>query len=238
MRFDQLILVTWKSALIFVILVGLSRVIGRKLLAQMSYFDFTVAITIGSISGSYVVQMIEGMWVLIAPVLLALLAIIFDLIHLKSLRFRKITEGEPVIVIQNGKILEDNMRKLKYHLDNLESQLRDKDVFDLNEVEFAILEPHGQLSVLKKSQNLPVTPKDMNITTQFKGLSTELIKDGKLLEQNLLQRNLTPDWLRTELKKQNVNNIKDVFYAAVNSSNTLYVSLKKSGLENIQKVED
>ena len=109
----------------------------------MSYFDFTVAITIGFISGSYVVQMIQGMWVLIAPILLALLTITFDFIHLKSLRLRKFTEGEPVVVIQNGQILEKGMKKLRYHIDNLESQLRDKGIFDFNEVEFAVLEPHG-----------------------------------------------------------------------------------------------
>lgn len=235
---DQVILVVWKSVLVFVILVGLARIIGRKLLAQMSYFDFTVAITIGSISGSYVVQMIKGMWVLIAPVLLAALAILFDYVHLKNLRFRKITEGEPVIIMHNGQILEDNMRKLRYHLDNLEAQLRDKGVFDFSEVEFAVLEPNGQLSVLKKSQNLPLTPYDMNITTEYKGISTELIKDGQLLEQNLVQRNLTIDWLKGELKKQNINNVNDVFYAAVNSKNGLYISLKKSKLKNVQKVED
>ncbi len=103
---DQLILVTWKSFLIFFILIILSRGIGRKLLAQMSYFDFTIAITIGSISGSYVVQMVEGMWVLIAPVLLALLAITSDYLHLKSLWLRKIAEGEPVVVIQMVKFLK------------------------------------------------------------------------------------------------------------------------------------
>jgi uncharacterized membrane protein YcaP (DUF421 family) len=130
------------------------------------------------------------------------------------------------------------MRKLRYHLDNLEAQLRDKGVFDFSEVEFAVLEPNGQLSVLKKSQNLPLTPYDMNITTEYKGISTELIKDGQLLEQNLVQRNLTIDWLKGELKKQNINNVNDVFYAAVNSKNGLYISLKKSKLKNVQKVED
>ena len=113
---DQLILVTWKSALIFVLLVALARLIGRKLLAQMTYFDFTVAITIGTIAGAYVVQAIKGIWVLLAPVILVLLAILIDFIHLKKLKFRKITGGEPVIVIQNGQILKDNMRKLRYHL--------------------------------------------------------------------------------------------------------------------------
>lgn len=235
---DQLILVTWKSALIFVILVGLARVIGRKLLAQMSYFDFTVAITIGTISGAYVVQMVKGMWVLISPVLLAALAILFDYVHLKNLRFRKITEGEPVIIMHNGQILEDNMRKIRYHLDNLEAQLRGKGVFDFSEVEFAVLEPNGQLSVLRKSQNLPLTPCDMNIATEYKGISTELIKDGHILDQNLIQRNLTKDWLKGELKKQNIEKIADVFYAAVNSKNGLYVSLKKSKVKNVQKVED
>jgi uncharacterized membrane protein YcaP (DUF421 family) len=234
---DQLILVIWKSALIFVILVGLSRLIGRKLLAQMSYFDFTVTITIGSISGSYVVQMIEGMWVLIAPVLLAVLAIGFDLLHMKSIRFRKITEGEPVIVIQNGNILNKNMEKLKYHIGNLEAQLRDKGVFDFHEVEYAILEPHGQLSVLKKAQHLSVTPQVMNITVPYKGMSTELIKDGFVLEQNLRQLNLPHKWLIDELSKQNIN-AGDVFYAAVNSNKELYISLKESGLKRPQKVED
>lgn len=235
---EQLILVSWKSALIFIILVVLSRSIGRKLLAQMSYFDFTVAITIGSISGSYVVQMVEGMWVLIAPLLLALLAIIFDFIHLKNLRIRKIAEGEPVVVIQNGQILEKSMKRLRYHIDNLESQLRDKGVFDFNEVEFAVLEPHGQLSVLKKSQYLPLTPSDLNMNTKYKGMSTEIIKDGLLLEENLTQNNLTQDWLIQELRKRSINNMSDIAYAALNTSGVLYVSLKQSKLKYIQKVED
>ncbi len=83
------------------------------------------------------------------------------------------------------------MKKLRYHLDNLESQLREKDVFDFSEVEFAVLEPHGRLSVLKKSQHLNLTPKDMNLSTPYKGMSTEIIKDGRILDQNLKQNHLT-----------------------------------------------
>jgi len=235
---DQLILVVWKSALIFVMLVILSRNIGRKLLTQMSYFEFTVAITIGSISGSYVVQMVQGMWVLIAPVLLALLAITLDFANMKSLRLRKLSEGEPVVVIQNGQIMEKGMKRLRYNMDHLESQLRDKGVFDFSEVEFAVLEPHGQLSVLKKSQYLPLTPENMNMSTVYKGLPTEIIKDGKVLEKNLKQNNLTGHWLIQELKKRNIINTSDVVYAALNTSGVLYVSLKQSNLKYIQKVED
>lgn len=235
---DQLILVTWKSLLIFFMLAVLTRFIGRKLLAQMSYFDFVVGITIGSISGSYVVQMVKGMWILIAPVLLCLCAIALDYGHLKSLRLRKLAEGEPVVVIQNGNILEKNMKKLRYHLDDLEMQLRDKNVFDFSEVEFAVLEPHGQLSVLKKSQHLPLTPKDMNMSTKYKGLSTEIVKDGQILEQNLLQNNVTHEWLMNELKNRNISQLTDVVYAALNTDGVLYVSIKQDNLKYIQKVED
>ncbi|UWG95853.1 DUF421 domain-containing protein [Dehalobacter sp. DCM] len=227
---EQLLLVTWKSMLIFVILVVLSRSIGRKLLSQMSYFDFTVGITIGSISGSYVVQMIEGMWVLIAPVLLTLLAISFDFLNLKNLRFRKLADGEPVVVIRNGQILDKNMKKVRYHLDNLESQLRDKGIFDLGEVEFAVLEPHGILSVLKKSQHLPLTPKDMNTGTAYKGMPTPIIKDGQLFEHNLVRNNLSLEWLDSELKKRQVNRISDIFYAAVDTDHGLFLSVKENSL--------
>ncbi|MCX7747975.1 MAG: DUF421 domain-containing protein [Clostridia bacterium] len=219
-------------------LVTLSRSIGRKLLAQMSYFDFTVAITIGSISGSYVVQMVQGMWVLIAPLLLTICTIFFDYIHLKNIRIRKISEGEPVVVIQNGRILEKSLKRLRYHLDNLESQLREKGIFDFNEVEFAVLEPHGQLSVLKKSQYLPLTPEDMKMSTKYKGMSTEIIKDGQILEQNLKQNNLTREWLSNELKQRSINNISDIIYAALNTSGVLYISLRQSNLKYIQRVED
>ncbi len=235
---DQLFLVIWKSLLIFSLLGILTRLVGRKLLAQMSYLDFVVGITIGSISGSYVVQMVKGMWILIAPILLAACTIAFDYSNLKSLRLRKLTEGEPVIVIQNGNILEKNMKKLRYHLDDLEMQLRDKGVFDIGEVEFAILESHGQLSVLKKSEFLPVTPKDMNINTKYKGLSTEIIKDGDILEQNLLQANLTKEWLMQQLKSRNIERLSDVVYAAVNTDGVLYTSIKQHYMNNLQKVED
>ncbi|MPM61694.1 hypothetical protein SDC9_108554 [bioreactor metagenome] len=235
---DQLILVTWKSALVFLSLVGLARVIGRKLLAQMSYFDFTIAIMLGTIAGSYVVQMVEGMWVLISPFLIALFAIVFDRLQLKFLKLRKITEGEPVVVMQNGIILNQNMKRLRYHLDNLEAQLRNMGIFDFNEVEFAILEPHGQLSVLKKAPHLPLTPKDMNLQAAYRGMSTELVKDGQLLEQNLHQRGLTRQWLTNELKSRGIASVSDIFYAAVNTDNILYVSLKDASPKHPQKVED
>lgn len=235
---DELIRVTWKSVLIFFILIILTRVIGRKLLSQMSFFDYVIGITIGTISGAYVVQMVQGMWVLLSPLILTLLTILFGFINMKSIRLRKLTEGEPVVLIQNGRILDKNLKKLRYHLDDLEMQLRTKDVFNMNDVEFAVLEAHGQLSVLKKSQKLPLTPKDMGIETKYEGMPTEIIKDGEIFEQNLKQSNLSFNWLYQELRKKNILNVEDVFYAALNTDGTLYIDLKEDKMDYVQKVED
>lgn len=235
---DQLWLVTWKSLLVFSMLIILARLIGRKLLSQMSFFEFVVGITIGTIGGAYVVVMVKGMWVLLSPIILTATTIFVGYLSMKNLRFRKLLEGEPVIIIQNGKMLEQNMAKLRYHIDDLEMQLRNKGVFDLNEVEFAVLEPHGQLSVLKKSQYNPATPHDMGINTQYKGISSEIIKDGDVMEQNLKQNNLSIDWLFQELNKQKINKISDIAYATLNTDGSLYIDKRNDNLQYVQKVED
>ena len=235
---EHFIAVLWKSILIFVMLITLTRFIGRKLLSQMSFFDYVIGITIGTISGAYVVQMIEGMWVLLSPIILTLLTIVFGFINMKSVHIRKFTEGEPVVLIQNGKILDKNLSKLRYHIDDLEMQLRSKDVFNPADVEFAVLEPHGQISILKKSQKLPLTPKDMGMDTKYQGMATEIIKDGEVFEENLKQNNLSFNWLYQELRKKNILNVEHVFYAALITDGTLYIDLKDDKMEYIQKVED
>lgn len=204
----------------------------------MTFFEFVVAITIGTITGAYVVTTVKGLWVLVSAIMLTFLTVTLSYINLKSLRVRKIVDGEPTVVIQNGKILEHNMTKLRYNLDILEMQLREKDVFDLNQVEFAILEPQGKLSVLKKTQYLPLTPKDLKRPTSYQGLPSEIIKDGEVLEQNLKQNNLTLEWLFQELNRQNIKKISDVFYASLNTDGTLYVDKKADELTYQQKAED
>ncbi len=230
--------VVWKSLMVFLLLVILTRLIGKKLLAQLTFFDFVVGITIGTITGAFVTMTVRGIWVMISPVLLTVFTVALGFLNLKSLFFRKIFEGEPVVVIQNGKILERNLGKLRYHLDDLEMQLREQKIFDFGQVEFAVLEPHGKLSVLKKSQYQPITPKDLKLSTSYQGVASEIIKDGDVIEQNLKQNNLSLEWLYQELRKQNIDKISDVVYAALNTDGTLYIDKIRDGLSYVQEVED
>lgn len=114
----------------------------------------------------------------------------------------KYIEGEPTIVIMDGKIMEDTLRKMRYRVSDVLEQLRGKDIFDLSEIEFAILESDGQLSVLKKPEEEPLTAKDLNIFKSKTGISRELIYDGKIVEDNLREINRDKEWLKAELKRE------------------------------------
>jgi len=226
------------SVMVFVLLLLFTRLIGKKFLAQMTFFDFVTGITIGTITGAFVTVEVRGFHVLISPLTLTLLVVMTGFLTLKSVPARKLLEGEPLVMVQNGKIYEKNMQKVRYNVDDLMMQLREKGVFDLSEVEFAILETHGQLSVLKKTQDLPVTPKDLGLETQYKGAASEIIRDGRIVEQNLKQNNLTHEWLYNQLAARSIGRIEDVFYATLATDGTLFVDLNRDDPAYIQETED
>ncbi len=226
------------SIIVYFLLVILTRIIGKKLLSQMTFFDFVIGITIGTVGGAFITTEIKGFYVLLSPVVLALAVFLTGLLTFKNVPARKLIEGEPVVIMQNGKIFEKNMKKLRYNVDDLIMQLRAQNIFDLGEVEFAILEGNGQLSVLKKSQYIPLTPKDMGLSTKYKGVSSEIIRNGRIVEQNLKQNNLTHEWLYNELAKRNITNIRDVFLATLSTDGNLYVDINKDNPSYIQEVED
>ncbi|WP_207708794.1 YetF domain-containing protein [Heliobacterium mobile] len=227
-----------RSIVIFLLLMLLTRIAGKKLISQMTYFDFATSIVIGAISAQFISRELHGWWVLLAPIFIIIFAISIDKLTLKSLSMRKILDGNPVVVIQNGKILEANMAKVRYNINDLEMQLREKGVFNLTEVEFAILEPHGHLSVLKKTQYQPVTMKDLRKPTSYMGLASEIIKDGDLLEQNLRQNNLSFSWLYKQLREKGINQVEDVFYASLETDGTLYIDMKNDTNEFNRKIHD
>ncbi|MEN6316560.1 MAG: DUF421 domain-containing protein [Clostridiaceae bacterium] len=216
-----------RSVIAFIGLLFLTHLMGRKQLSQITFFDYIVGITVGSIAASIVVDrsisVIDG---IIATIVWCAMPIIIGYIAVKNLAFRRFVDGEPKVIIQNGTIINKNMLKEKYNMGDLLMQLRDKGVFDISEVEFAILEPNGELSVLKKSQYNPATPRDLNIPTNYKGLMTELIIDGRIISQHLQVIGKDTQWLFDQLKSRNISNIKDVVLAGLQTDGQLYVSIK------------
>lgn len=226
------IVVFVRAIIAFFSLLIFARLLGKKQISQLTLFDYILGITIGSIAATMTTDLSSRAWphwVGLVTWVVAGLAI--DLITTKSRYAAKCIEGEPTIIIMDGKILEDNMRKLRYDATNLQQQLRNKDIFDLNEVHYAVLEPNGDLSVLKKPELQPVTAKDMNITVPNTGIGIELIYDGVVVDLNLKQINRNRKWLRSELKKYGVKDPSEVFLATYEASGSMYVDKFKDKIQ-------
>lgn len=216
-----------RIAISFIVLLSMARWAGRKEISQMTFFNLVSAIAFGSIAASLItnanVSIING---IIALFGWAAFTVLTDQIHLKSKKARKILIGDPVIVIKKGKIMEDALRKVRLDTDSLKALLRHKSIFSITDVDFAILETDGKISVMKKENKQNVTKSDMNIAMSQENLvplSSELVSDGLVNIQNLNKMNKDQAWLEEQLQQAGVQSIEDVFYAEVQNDGNLYI---------------
>jgi len=198
---------------------------GRRKIGELPVYDFLSIIVLGSVIGADISEPdIPHLPILFAVTLIVALQYFVSVLLLKNKKIaRKLTFG-PTVIIQNGQFIKSNLERLKYPIENVLMALREKDVFDMNEVAFAVIESSGGISILKKPEFLPVTPTDMNIKANTNGLSTAIIVDGKVYDGNLAQLKLDRDWLKIQLAQMDIHNFSQVFYAELNAGGQLYVS--------------
>jgi uncharacterized membrane protein YcaP (DUF421 family) len=157
------------------------------------------------------------------PIFTLLVAQVFlSMVSLKSEKARGIICGTPSVLIENGRIMEGELKRIRYNINDLMEQLRVKNIPNIADVEFAILETGGDLSVIPKSQKRPLMPADMKLPTEYEGLPVTLIIDGYVLEKNLSSINLNKEWLGEELKKFGVTNLKEVLFASIDTGGKLF----------------
>ncbi len=206
----------------------LARIIGKKQLSQLTFFHYVTGITFGSIAAEISAQVetpfLDG---LVSLIWWTILTLLISYLSFKSKKARILFDDKPMILIRNGIILNDNLRKSRLHPDELTMLLREQSIFSLDEVLYAVFETNGELSVMKKPLMRGATKEDVNIAApapQF--FPTELISDGKIIAANLAELHLTEEWLLKKLSKKNINNVKDVYFAQVLENGSLYISLK------------
>lgn len=221
------LVVVIRSIIAFFTLLFIVRLLGKQQVAQLNFFDYVVGITIGSIASTLSVQVNENTTATLAGMTTwAVLAILLATLGIRSARIRKVIDGEATVVVESGKILEKNLAKIRIPIDELLSELRAQGVFNIADVEFALFEPGGKISVQKKSQKQPVTPGDLNIPTQYEGLPKVLIMDGVVQKNALKSLNLSNAWLFHQLEKRSLNDVSDVSLAQLDTKGNLYVDLK------------
>lgn len=214
-----------RIAVSFLVLFALARLMGRKEIAQMTFFNFVSAIAIGSIAANLVLS--PNVTIRNGVIALAGWAI-------KSRKARVLLEGQPLIVIKDGKVMEDSLRKARLDIDALSALLRQKNIFSISDADYAVFETDGKLSVLKKVGKRPLTqslaaqgnpvPKDAY------PVGTAVISDGQLVSQNLDGLNLSQEWIEDQLQQSGAS-LSDVFYAEVQQNGTLYVDYKDDQLQ-------
>ncbi|WP_297990250.1 DUF421 domain-containing protein [Anoxybacillus sp.] len=210
------------------ILIGLfiiTKLLGKKQLSKLSFFEYIVGITIGDIAGSMSmdldIRLTEG---LTSILIWSLFPVVISIISLRSKTFRDFVEGNSTVFIKDGKILEDNLKKEKYTADELLEQLRKKDVFRVADVEFATLEANGDLSILLKRDKQPLTIGDVAPYVPREKEPQTVIMDGKILDEPLATARLSRGWLKQQLDQMGVA-VENVFLAQVDSYGQLTVDL-------------
>ena len=206
----------WKTIFAYLFILLIMRIMGKRELGHLSVFDLIVSLMIADLS-SIVIESEKGIIRAILPIIvLCLLQVTFAHILLKFPKVRSLLEGEPTVVIKNGKIQDGNMNKMRYNNDDLMMQLRDKDIADIADVEFAILETSGTLSVFPKSETKKVTK------GRFQ-LPVAVIIQGKLQPQGLKKVGKSEAWLKVEILRHGYNSFQDVYYASLDCNGKLFV---------------
>jgi uncharacterized membrane protein YcaP (DUF421 family) len=228
-----------KSVISIAALFFITKLSGKKHVAQITFFDYILGIAIGSIAGTLSVDKnINYASGLTALFTWGLIAYSVAYISMKSKHARRFLDSTPTVFIRNGKIIEKNLQKEKININDLLEELRIKSVFNIADVEFAIMETDGEISVQLKSQKRPLTPEDINLPTTYQGLSTNLIIDGSILMENLQHVSLDEKWLMSELAKRSIYSQKDVLLASLDSKGELYISMKGDMGEHVTNEAD
>ncbi|ALC85468.1 hypothetical protein AM499_06315 [Bacillus sp. FJAT-22090] len=214
-----------RSLTFVIFLFFVTKMLGKKQISQLSFFEYVTGITIGSIAAEVIMGLEQNMFLgFVAIVIVSILPFLGGIVSLKSKKFRDFTEGKGTIFIKDGKIMEENLKKERYTVDEMLELLRKKDVFQVSDVEYAVLEATGELSVLLKKENQPLTAKDLNIKVASIKEPQTVIMDGKILDEPLSTIGYNRGWLKTELEKLEVT-IENVFVGQVNSYGELTVDV-------------
>ncbi|WP_236588024.1 DUF421 domain-containing protein [Tumebacillus amylolyticus] len=225
---EDLLLLVMRVVLFYFVILASMRLMGKREIGQLSVFDLVVSVMIAEVAAMSLES--ETMPIMRGVVIVSLLVVLqisMSWLTLKSVTLRSIVEGKPTLLISNGKIRDDEMRRTRYSLSDLMTQLREKDIAAVSDVEFAVLETTGKLSVFPKAEKRPVTPEDLGLQVPRTGLPLPLIVDGMVMDENLEKIGQTRFWLKGEMKKYGYSEFKKIFYCSIDNQGSLFVDPKE-----------
>jgi uncharacterized membrane protein YcaP (DUF421 family) len=223
-----------RTLLILGALLLIARILGRRTLSELTFYDFVIGLIIGNIGSAVITEtefgMLQGLVSLVTATIWLLL---IEMISLKFVAARKLIEAEPLMIMHKGKILDANLKKRYYNVNDLLEMLREQGIFDPDQVEVALIEPDGELSVLKKTEYEPPAAKDFNAFKQTTTPASHLAAKEIIIEQGLAQSGLTREELTAQLNNKGITNMADVTVAMLTPEGELYVDRQKDSKDSL-----
>ena len=235
MNFLEVVYRTFLSALTLFLL---AKAMGRKQIGELNTFDYIIGITIGSIASEMTVNSdVSLINCIVAMAVLSLIGILISYGTTKSMFLRRFFTGCPIILIENGKIIEKGLNKARFDINDLLQECRINGYFDISEIAYAVMEANGRISFLLKSKYTPVTLSDMKIKASKKGLCINLIIDGNIMMEHLKNINKDSAWLLTRLENMGYSDYSNILLASCDTKERITVYLKSVPLTNSKVLE-
>lgn len=225
-----------RTLILYILVVLALRMMGKRQIGQLQPSELVIAMMISELAcipmENVGTPIVNG----VIPIFTLIIAeAAFSFLTLKSKKIRKIISGTPTILIEKGRVLEKEMERLRFNIDDLMEELRSSGYANLLDVEYAIIETNGMLSIIPKSSKRPVTPADMELVTEYEGLPFLLVADGVINRMALKSAQLDEEWLYEKLSEFDIDKIEDVFIACLDTSGNLFVQRKYKNEEQQKK---
>ena len=238
MKIEEIGIVIIRSIISLTVLFGVTKLLGKKQVSQLSLFDYVIGISIGNFAAEITMNMetqfING---ITAMIVFGLIAYLVSILTMKSIILRRFFMGTPTILIQKGKILEKNLKKVKFDVNELLEECRSEGYFDISEIEYALMESKGTLSILPKGEYKQINIKDMNIKPKEQNLTANIIIDKKIMHNNLKKMEKTEKWLKQKLKEKGYKTTNKILLATLDNNEKLTIYEKNEEEKPINILE-
>ncbi len=220
--------VFWRTLFFYFFLLVVMRIMGKREIGGLAPIDLAVTIIMAELAAIPIQNTEFPLLAGIVPIgTIMLLEILLSALSMRSQRWRALINGRPSVIIKDGKFLPKEMKKIRYTIADVMEQLRRKGYADITDVEVAVVETDGNLSVIPKSQRRPLRPSDLSVPTRYEGMPQLLVNDGEVEYAHLKACDLDIAWLNRELEKRGIRDVKDVFCAILSTDGELFVQRKE-----------
>ena len=220
----------FRSIVLYVLVLIVMRLMGKREIGQLQPFELAIAIMIADLASIPMTEIGIPIYYGIVPILgLLMMHMFISFLNMKSIKAREILCGRPSILIYRGKIIEQELKKQRFTINELEERLRGNNVFNIGDVEYAILETSGQVTVIQKPGKRNVTPEDLNISPDYEGIPYDLVVDGKVMTENLKELGKNYKWLEKQTEKFNMKP-EEALVVTLDAKGQIFCQKKEKGI--------